>query len=81
MLSGHIYEFPEMQSVRQYWILQLELKKCSSEKDIIFRVGNEAQDALRQQRARMLDKQNQLVQEGAGEISLVRHQIEWEQGT
>ena len=26
MLSGHIYEFPEMQSVRQYWILQLELK-------------------------------------------------------
>ena len=48
-------------------------------RDILFRLGNEVQDALRQQRAHMVHEQHQCVQEGEAQLDFVRRQMESEQ--
>ena len=65
-------------------IFELKEAQCNNQstmhqrgRDILFRLGNEAQDALRQER--MVHEQNQFVQKGEAQINFVRHQLESEQ--
>ena len=54
-------------------------RPCSTENETCFWLGNEAREALRQQKAHMVHKQHQLVEDGAAEINFVRHEMESEQ--
>ena len=57
-------------------------RPCSSEIEIsFFRLGNEAQDGLRQKRAHMVHEQNRIVPEREAQIQFVRYQMESEQRT
>ena len=49
------------------------------ERDILFRLGDGSQDALRQQRTHTVHEQNQLVQEGEAQIDFCLRQMESQQ--
>ena len=49
------------------------------ERDILLRLGEEAQDALWQQRAYMVHEQHHFVEEGEAAIHVIRYQMESEQ--
>ena len=49
------------------------------ERDIFLRLGKEAQEPLRHQRAHMVHEQLQLLEEGEAQINFVRHRMESEQ--
>ena len=52
---------------------------CSTGNEMFLRLGYEAQEGLRQQRAQMVHEQRQLVEEGEAQKQFVRRQMESEQ--
>ena len=75
-------------SARFQKTLSLELRQAQlnnetavrhSERTMFFRVGNETQEAPRQQRAHMVHEQHQLVEEGEAHRNVARHHMESEQ--
>ena len=68
--------------------LSLELRQAQldnesaiqhKERKMFLRLGDEAQDKLRQQKAHRVHEQHQLVEEGEARIHFNRHQVESEQ--
>ena len=49
------------------------------ERDVLLRLGNQAQDALGQQRTHMAHERHQLVQGGEAQLNFVRHPMKSEQ--
>ena len=84
-----IQQFPEhparFETTLSLELRQAQLKNASAsamlnrERHIFLRHGNDAQEALRQQRTHMVHEQRHFVEEGEDQTNFVRHQIASEQ--